>query len=224
MYYVYLHIFANGSHYIGKGTGRRAWSNGRKKSPKWWATYQKYGMPFVQIIKDGMTSQEALDFEIETIKKAREKGVNLCNLTDGGEGLRGYVASEETRQKMRILSTGRKKSPESIAKLKESLKGRIVSESTREKIRISNLTRDFKHTPEMISKMKLAKQGKKGALCPNSKKVFCSNGMVFDSTFEAQNWLRANGFEKAHAPRVASVCRHERKKAYKLVWSYCDFF
>lgn len=41
---------------------------------------------------------------------------NLCNATDGGEGSSGYIASEGTRQKIRIAKTGTTQSAEARQK------------------------------------------------------------------------------------------------------------
>lgn len=56
------------------------------------------------------------------------------NLTEGGQGMTGYVFSEETRRKMREAKIGKKQDSESIRKRAESLKGRTVSKDTRRKI------------------------------------------------------------------------------------------
>lgn len=249
-FYVYQHTFLNGSVYVGKGKGRRAHSLDRKRLPKWWATYTKYGAPDVKIVEKELNEAQAVALEISLISRLRSAGVALCNLTDGGEGLSGYVVSIETKEKLRAANLGRVVSLETRQKIKDSkanisdltraklsaahtgkvqsadtkrkrsvsLTGRPVSSETRARLRESNL--GWKHGDEAKSKMRKAKKGKIGEGCPSSKIVLCSNGMRFFGTFEAQRWLRANGFEKASAARVAAVCRGERNKAYSFIWRY----
>ena len=47
------------------------------------------------------------------------------NLTDGGEGMRGYKHTEETKLYISKIQTGKKRSAESLEKLSNSMKGRI---------------------------------------------------------------------------------------------------
>lgn len=51
--------------------------------------------------------------------------------------------SEETKQKLRLALTGKKASPETIAKRVEKLVGHAVSQETREKLRIASTGRKF---------------------------------------------------------------------------------
>lgn len=125
--------------------------------------------------------------------------------------------TDEIRRSARDKAIGRKRSPESIAKTAAALVGRPVSEETRAKIAAQA---GWKHSAEASEKMSKAKTGKTGALCPNSKPLRCSNGMLFHGTYAAQQWLRLNDHPKAHAARVGAVCRGERNKAYGLQWSY----
>lgn len=57
--------------------------------------------PIVEIYQDNLTDQEALNLEIELISKFGRidlKTGTLCNLTEGGEGSSGRIASEETKK------------------------------------------------------------------------------------------------------------------------------
>lgn len=79
-YYVYFHRDDAGNiFYIGKGTGRRAWSTSRH--PVW----QKYvsdrlsGQYTVEIYKDEMTEDEAETMESELITEYGEQLVNWIN-------------------------------------------------------------------------------------------------------------------------------------------------
>ena len=59
-------------------------------------------------------------------------GFNLVNSTDGGGG--SYNCSLETREKLRIASTGRKQSPAAIAKTAAANRGRKNTEECKQKI------------------------------------------------------------------------------------------
>lgn len=67
------------------------------------------------------SSEPLADAEKEWIRAARERGVRLTNVTDGGDGAVGFVISECTREKLRQASTGSKQSDETKAKRSASL-------------------------------------------------------------------------------------------------------
>ena len=75
-------------------------------------------------------------------------GFNLTNLTKGGEGVYGYIATEEVRQK---ISHGNK--------------GKVISEETRQKI--SKALKGKKYSDER--KMKYAQAAKKRGISPETK-------------------------------------------------------
>ena len=80
-FYVYGHYDAKGSlFYVGKGTGMRAWSMDRHDL---WTRYvnKKLGGQFeVNIIADGMSSDEATEFETNLIAENGDTVVNWANM------------------------------------------------------------------------------------------------------------------------------------------------
>jgi len=98
----------------------------RGRNNYWCKVVAKYGKPEVKILAEWDTEQEALQHEIELIKEYREQGLELCNLTDGGEGTSGYkhsaehiqknsqarigkpIHSDEFKEKMRVFHLGNK--------------------------------------------------------------------------------------------------------------------
>ena len=58
----------------------------------------------------------------------------LCNLTEGGRGVRGHVCSEATRQKIRVIHTGMKASPEARQHMSLAQLGRKASPATKAKM------------------------------------------------------------------------------------------
>lgn len=151
MAYVYRHIRLdkNIPFYIGIGVGYRA-NQKHKRSLYWQRIVSKYGYR-IEIIMDDLTWEQAVEKEKEFIKlygrKDKKQGP-LANLTDGGEGMLGFIVSEKTKNK---LSADRKgicprpagwKMPQSgIEKMRASNKGhkrgvgRILSQESKDKIR-----------------------------------------------------------------------------------------
>ena len=109
MAYVYRHIRLdkNEPFYIGIGSDakyQRADYRGLKGRNKYWHRIVGKTDYDVEIILDDLTYPEAIKKEEEFIAlygRVNNKTGILCNLTDGGEGTKGLVVSEETREKQR---------------------------------------------------------------------------------------------------------------------------
>lgn len=147
-YYVYIikHPITNKVFYVGKGKGRR-WqyhlyyikSNDRpKKGYNSFYLFNKIKkmlregiIPVVEKIFENLSETEALSKEIETIKYYGRE--NLCNLTNGGDGISGYKFSIEARRK-----------------IADNLRGHKMSEKTRIALRNVNVGRKMK--PEWVLK------------------------------------------------------------------------
>lgn len=84
-YYVYKHTFADGSVYIGKGTGNRLNNLKKGRSGVYLELIDKFGPPTVVIIKNGLTENEAFQLENNEIKNSRAHGCKSINRTDGLE-------------------------------------------------------------------------------------------------------------------------------------------
>lgn len=131
-FYVYIYFRPwNGTPcYVGKGKGRR------------WLVHESYGadhynehlarifakaggkLPKVKV-RENLTEAEALATEIALIAAiGRGKKGPLVNMTDGGEGVTGFV--------------GRVKSPEECAAISRGKMGHVVDVETREKISRAN--------------------------------------------------------------------------------------
>ncbi len=98
---------------------------------------QKYGEQnfSIEVIEEVESAERAYELEIFYIQKYNTKVPNGYNLTDGGDGIFGWEASEEYRQecseRVKLLHKekkvgmyGKKHSPETIEKLKERAKNR----------------------------------------------------------------------------------------------------
>ena len=87
---VYLHrkLTDNSVFYVGMGNKNRPHSLNRTEF--WHKTVEKYGL-FVDVVKTGMSNEDALELEMELISYygRRDLGTgNLVNLTVGGEGVK----------------------------------------------------------------------------------------------------------------------------------------
>lgn len=112
-FYVYAYIRSKDSvtanagtpYYIGKGSGRRAWEQHRRKNKGVWTPKNKN---FIVIISCDLTEVGSFAIERKLIRIWGRKNLGsgiLENKTDGGEGASGAVCSEETRRKMKQPQT-----------------------------------------------------------------------------------------------------------------------
>lgn len=120
-FYTYIHarpntVEASGIFYVGKGKETRAYTL-KRSNPHHSNIVGKYGAKNILVgVID--CSSESIAFELEKglIKCLKRVGVNLSNLTAGGEGLSGYVPTEETRIKISMASSKAQGTPEAKAK------------------------------------------------------------------------------------------------------------
>ena len=142
IYYVYQHINLNpefgetGCRYIGKGKKKRAFDlNIKRRNTHWHRIFTPDNPPEVRLLVDNLTEEEAFEHEKYFIAVAKRHGVKLCNLTDGGDGTSGRVASEETKRKMSEAGKGKHfASEETKRKMSEALMGRTLTEETRKRM------------------------------------------------------------------------------------------
>src|SRR5208337_1001389 len=81
-FYVYLHKDDSGRiFYVGKGTGKRAWSEDRHEAWKRYVRDRLEGRYTVEIVKEGLTEDGALELEEELIG---EHGPHLVNWFNPG--------------------------------------------------------------------------------------------------------------------------------------------
>lgn len=161
VYTVYKHTAPNGKVYVGI-TGRKPeqrWANGNgyRNNPHLYSAIQKYTWKNFkhEIVKDGLTKEQACDLEIELIAKYDatnpDKGYNFST---GGEcGTAGVHPSTETRRKISESlkgannpNYGKHLSNETRRKMSEAKKN--ISVETR--IKLSEARK--KQTPTMLGK------------------------------------------------------------------------
>ena len=114
--------------YVGKGVGRRCHFHAWEAKNSTASTYklnkirkiQSLGLDIVvRKVEENVSHEQAKELECFLIAEMRDFGIELTNLTNGGDGRVGYVASLETISKTRHEWTDEQKQ-----KISESLKGR----------------------------------------------------------------------------------------------------
>lgn len=205
-YYVYLHRRAtdNSIFYVGKGSGRRAWSN--KRSEHWHRVVAKYGL-IVEVYRTGL--QEWYAYELE------EELILLYGLMrDGGSLINRVYSNAQLFQSLNIkrgIPVGLEKSKEHRGKLSTSLKKYFKAHQS--------VHKGIPKSVECKQKMSESKIGKytKGSNA-FAKKVKCVEAdIVFNSVAEAIEWLWSLGHTTANR-QTLSRKRNETYKGYH--WEY----
>jgi len=131
---VYLHrkVTDNSIFYVGIGNKKRPF-HFRGRNNLWHKIFKKYGC-FVDVIKTGLTRNEAISIEkllIDYYGKIKNDSGILSNMTDGGDGItRGYKHDDKFKEKRRKImigntnTKGMKLSTEHKNKISKSSKGR----------------------------------------------------------------------------------------------------
>ena len=131
IYYIYSYLREDYSpYYIGKGSGKRAYTKGPKevKPPK--------DKSRVKIIKADLTEEEAFLLEkLYILMFGRiDLGTGILrNKSDGGDGSSGAVRSAETREKLRQANIGKQRPQWVYDKIAASNRGKKASAETRAK-------------------------------------------------------------------------------------------
>jgi hypothetical protein len=140
--FAYIHCKPTGvPFYVGKGALRRAKYLGERNQHHQ-NIVAKYGSENILIgTMECSTPEIAYDLEAGIIKCLRRSGVELCNLTAGGDG--GRSPSEETRK--RLSEAAKKRGVSEACQLAKvaAKKGKVLSEEQKEKLRQKQLGRVF---------------------------------------------------------------------------------
>ena len=140
---VYQHIRkdTNQIFYIGIGkTEKRAYSK-HDRSVLWNRYVNKFGYN-IEILHKDISWDEACNLEMFYITNYgrinNHTGI-LVNLTNGGDGIKGYLHTDETKEFLRKLKTGTKLTPEHIEIIKLSNTGRVHTQEELKKMSQSQL-------------------------------------------------------------------------------------
>jgi len=170
-YYVYEHkkLDTLEVFYVGKGCKNR-YKSKRSRNYKWKAIEQIHGVLPI-IVKYFETEKEALNFEVDLINKYREKGVELANISSGGDGayegnqhLLGHKHSEETKKKISEANKGKIASDKVKEAFVLSNKTRVWTEESRKKISEARKKKLMENPPKTVTCPHCGKQGKDYAM------------------------------------------------------------
>lgn len=158
IYYIYSYVRQDGTpYYIGKGTGRRAFNETSRTVPP------PKDKSRIIIMENNLTEVGALALERFYIRwyGRKDNGTGILrNRTDGGDGVSGYVYTDEHKQKISEANRKRKQTPETRKKIAQSrlgekhpFFGKKLSEETKRKM--SESRRGKKHSAETKLKIKM---------------------------------------------------------------------
>lgn len=226
-FYVYEHRRAsNGAtFYVGKGSGRRAFVRSNR-NPLWNKIAKKHGFT-VHIVKEGLSEEDAFKLEAQIISEYGR--LNLCNMSDGGEGISN--PSDETREKMRVAKIGspgfwlgKKRSEDTIRKMSENSKGEKSSRwgkrgvlcpvfgkklTDEHRKKISEGNKGKKNSEEARKKISEAKRGHRHHMFDNNIYNFVHNdGRTWSGT--QFDFRTEHGFQQSATRRLV---RGERRKS-----------
>lgn len=150
--------------------------------------------PIIELICETNTLDKCNELEQFYIKKYRDEGLKLTNMTDGGDGSIGFTHSEESKKKMRKVANKRMSNPDVINNLKE--KGLEQWENYSEEYKLQN---------------KLNQKGRRNIL-----QYDMDNNLIreFISLREIEREL---GFFRAN---ITPCLKGEFKQAYGYIWKY----
>ena len=152
-FYVYAYLREDSTpYYVGKGTGKRAWTKGKGE------VYPPKDKSKIQLLQEDLTEEDAFILERELILKYGRIDIGtgiLRNKSDGGEGPAGAKRSAETIDKLRKSHLGKKFTEEHRKNLSISHSKKKLTDTHKEKIKESTIKR-FENIAE---RQKVARKG-----------------------------------------------------------------
>lgn len=248
-YTVYRHITPNGKIYVGitQQSPQRRWQNGfgYVDNQHFYRAIKKYGWNNIkhEILYTDLSAEMAYEIEKDLISKYKSNDSTYgYNKSIGGEsGNAGVKMSEEQKEKLKKVNTGRVLTEETRRKLSASKKGVKFTEEHKRKISkaLKGKTRKgHPHTPESIAKLKKSLTGRKnphkgiprseecrkklseankGKLGHNMRSVICiDTGEVFVSITAA---AKAKGVDQRN---ISACLCGKRHRTAGLHWKYFE--
>lgn len=247
---LYRHTSPSGKVYIGI-TSRNVYSRwnkgmGYKPCKLFFRAILKYGWDNIkhEVLFTNLEEDRAKRLEIELIRHYKSLGISY-NITNGGDGMLGYIPSEDTINKMKKSLKGRI-SPTKGVPMKDSTKqllreahlGKHLSEGTKLKISeaFSGINHPFygKHLSEehkekirkshlgkpIGNNMSFEKRSKsKDKYCRAVEQLDDENNVI-NSFRSASDAARFFGKGKSVASKITQCCRGNRLHTLNYKWRY----
>jgi hypothetical protein len=225
-FYVYLHRRATDGKifYVGKGFGKRAWVTNNRDNNHWKRIARKYGFT-VQIAAAGLTENRAFEIEKDMILFFGRD--NLCNMTDGGEGVAN--PSEEVRNAMsekrkmffdNVPTARQDQSDRMIAYFSDPAARKAQSERTKRsagtpEARAANSARRKQYFSDPAKRKEVSEKLKTILGTPEARRINSER----QSTPEARAAASRKAKEQhARSPRSQEACEEHSRKI-KLLWT-----
>lgn len=230
LFYTYIHRRASDGtpFYVGKGKGCRL--NSRKNRNVYWhRVADKHGV-IAEIVARWESEADAMQHEIQLIDELRKSGAKLCNLTDGGEGMSGYLHREESKKQIGRSLLGRKASARQISAASHRMRGnqlflgRKHSDETKQKISAGNKgklagSRSPRYGKPLPDAQKAAISAAiSGGKHWRARAVRCvETGKVYETSRSAAEDIREGKYAGLNIARAA---RGVLKTAYGYRWEF----
>jgi hypothetical protein len=132
----------------------------RSHKGNWVRKLLSLGLDYSVTILEEVAAAELSSRERFWIAEGRRRGWPLTNLTDGGEGMLGYVWTEGSRAKAAASKRGRKQAPAVVEKRAQKLRGKVRTPEHLEHYREAWKRRTV--TPAMREHMRAVGRSNKG--------------------------------------------------------------
>jgi len=224
--------------YVGKGLTYRPYQHTSErelkikspKSNKIKAILKKNLIPIVYIYKHDISDKEAIFYEIELIKLfgRLDKGTGiLTNLTDGGDGHRGFKQSKEmiTKRMANSPIPGSKKTQEVINKM---VAGRLakggfkMSESAKIKLRQIKLSDDRKQHLREVRKLQIIPKEVYERVAKARYKKILQYNLEGNFIKEWESIKSAAEFFNKESSGIVEVLSNRQKSFAKYQWKYWE--
>lgn len=203
----------------------------------------KYGIEAFgfEILKE-CEDDELNYWETYYIKELQSKTPNGYNLTDGGEGTRGYTYTEEQRKKRSEAQKGKIFSDETKKKISKSKKGKpawnkgkkdIYSEETRRKISESHIGKPLseEHKKKVSESLKGRPSGMKGKSHTTEARRKMSDSHMKKPVLQInkdtgeiiKEWEGTREIERElgfYSSGISRCCNGIKKSAYGFIWRF----
>lgn len=223
-FYVYEHIRKDTGavFYVGKGCGYRAF-NFKNRGDNWKKIQESCNGVLVRFPIKNVDEEFSWFAEIELIDLYKKHGVNLVNISKGGNGFGSIPKSDEHKRKIALSKIGIKRPLSVVEKMKNSKLGKLKgnenpffgkhhTQETIEKLRANKL--GSVNSEETKEKIRISSANSKETL-RRMKPVFCiTNGITYKSVTEVVKVLGL------HRVSITNCCNKKAHTTggYKFEW------